>query len=291
MQESQSAEFEGVSRAARARQTLSTAAGTVVALGLVGVTAAWFYQLGARDVTDVPIIQAKVTPAKVRPADPGGAVAPYQNISSYSVADDAPVPAGEITLAPPPAAPARADIAMDELPPVGSEAPDDALALVRPANAAVPVPAVAPADEAPAPGADMAELPAAAPVEGGTEFAPARSPIAPVRPSDLKARMAAGARAAEQMADSLAQRAASSAYQVQLAAAPKESIVHDMWQRISAANADLLRDRALAVQTTTSGGMKFYRLRVGPFKGVNEARAVCQALKARGQDCIVARNG
>ncbi len=45
------------------------------------------------------------------------------------------------------------------------------------------------------------------------------------------------------------------------------------------------------MQTTVSGGRTYYRLRVGPFVGMSEAHAVCQALKARGQDCIVARNG
>jgi cell division protein FtsN len=63
-----------------------------------------------------------------------------------------------------------------------------------------------------------------------------------------------------------------------------------MWKRIQKANADILRDRTLAIQTTISGGTTFYRLRVGPFKDGSEARAVCQALKGRGQDCLVARN-
>ena len=63
------------------------------------------------------------------------------------------------------------------------------------------------------------------------------------------------------------------------------------WERIRKANDDILRGRTLAIQTTVSGGTTFYRLRVGPFESGSEARNICQALKARGQDCIVARNG
>ena len=63
-----------------------------------------------------------------------------------------------------------------------------------------------------------------------------------------------------------------------------------MWSAISKANQDVLRGRALAVQSTVSGGTTFYRLRVGPFSNRAEAVSVCRALKARDQDCIVARN-
>ncbi len=129
------------------------------------------------------------------------------------------------------------------------------------------------------------------PVPDASEYAPPLTPLARPRPPDLKERMVAAVEAAEQSASDLVRRAAESAVQVQLAADPSEDVVRAMWRRISHANADILHDRELAVQTTVSGGTKFYRLRVGPFAGVSEARAVCQALKARGQDCIVARNG
>lgn len=135
------------------------------------------------------------------------------------------------------------------------------------------------------------QSPPADPVPNASTYAPPLSPMAQPRPENLKARMLAAVEAAERSADSLARRAAESEVQVQLAADPDENLVRGMWQRISQSNQDILHDRELAVQTTVSGGTTFYRLRVGPFKGVSEARAVCQALKARGQDCIVARNG
>lgn len=124
-----------------------------------------------------------------------------------------------------------------------------------------------------------------------TPYAPAISPLAPKRPSDLIARVRAAGERAEKAVDDLAAQAAGSAVQIQLAADPSRAAIEARWQRVLRANRDLLRGRALAVQSTTRGGTTFYRLRVGPFRNRPEAVAVCQALKARGQDCIVAKNG
>ncbi len=123
-----------------------------------------------------------------------------------------------------------------------------------------------------------------------TEFAPDASPTAPRRPTNLVARNEAAAKTAETAETDLITKAATSAFQIQLAADPDRGAVVKLWSRISKANADVLRGRALAVQTTVSGGTTFYRLRVGPFASRAEAVSVCQALKARNQDCIVARN-
>ena len=97
MQDINLAEFEpaeeGPSRLSRIRRTLSTAVGACIALALLVATGMWFYRLGVRDAENVPIISAAVQPAKVRPEDPGGAVAPYQDITSYRVADSNPAQA------------------------------------------------------------------------------------------------------------------------------------------------------------------------------------------------------
>ncbi len=45
------------------------------------------------------------------------------------------------------------------------------------------------------------------------------------------------------------------------------------------------------IQSTISGGRRFFRLRAGPFENRIEAQNVCRALQARGQDCLVAVNG
>ncbi|HUF55429.1 MAG TPA: SPOR domain-containing protein, partial [Thermohalobaculum sp.] len=88
----------------------------------------------------------------------------------------------------------------------------------------------------------------------------------------------------------LAARAALSRIQIQLGAFTDRAFTEAEWRRIAETNSDLLDGRALAIQPTTSGGTKFYRLRVGPFDDRAEASRVCEALQARGQDCLVAEN-
>lgn len=340
------------SRLARVRRALSTAIGALVALSLLLALGVWFYRLGVRDAENVPIIRASAEPAKIRPEDPGGAVAPHQEITSYRVAESQPAQASAAVIAPPPPEPRAEDVAMGTLAPEPAERPAAPTA-ASPAPTAAPVVAMAAAGSAqppvtspkpqptpaeaaaaiasgavlarteatvsaapvpvppqePSPAgetvlamAEPAEAAASAldvvppappqdPVPGASDYAPPLSPVAPRRPTDLRERMAAAVQTAQQNATDLARRAAESSVQVQLAADPSEDVVRSMWGRISQANSDLLHGRELAVQTTISGGTTFYRLRVGPFGGVSEARAVCQALKARGQDCIVARNG
>jgi hypothetical protein len=89
----------------------------------------------------------------------------------------------------------------------------------------------------------------------------------------------------------LALRAASSTVQIQLGAYPDRQRTKSEWTRIYRANEDILSGRALVVQSTISGGRRFFRLRAGPFKDRVEAQNVCRALQARGQDCLVAVNG
>lgn len=298
------ADHDSRARLARARGAVSTAIGGGVAIALLFTVGSWVYGLGTRDPGDVPIIRASTEPAKMRPDDPGGTNAPYQEISSYQLAGSSHAQAAELSLAPPAPEPRREDIAMGKIDAADAQGSrDPATPSVRKDDAgdmdeeldnaekdaedpddrvkgSPPIPPSPPSE-------DVTEDVAA----DGSGQAPSLSPVAPRRPSDLEQRMLSAVVAAERSADELAQRAADSAIQVQLAAEADEDAVRSMWQQISRANSDILHDRALAVQTTSSGGKTFYRLRVGPFGDTAEARAVCQALKARGQDCVVARNG
>lgn len=355
---------EGRSRFSRIKSAVSTAVGALVAMALLLTLGIWFYRLGVRDAQNVPIIRAAVEPAKTRPDDPGGLVAPHQDVSSYDVADSQGVQASAAVIAPPPPEPKEEDVAMGQL--AAEEAP---LAPVRPVSqsgaqvaslntvstdellkqaeklaaearvssgtaagadpaniAGVVTDATDPAGQAgtadgerlalaptdPDTQSDLNEsiLPAATDPESGAALAtpenepeedeksfpnagpqaPAISPMTRSRPTDLKSRVAQAAKVEEASAENLAVAAAQSKIQIQLAADPSETVVLSMWQRIQRANSDILHDRALTLQTTNSGGTTYYRLRVGPFKDGAEARSVCQALRARGLDCIVARN-
>jgi hypothetical protein len=117
----------------------------------------------------------------------------------------------------------------------------------------------------------------------GSVVAPPVSPVARARPALI------GAAEAEP-GDALAVAAERSPVQIQLGAFPELDIIQSEWKRVSEANRDVLGDRALAVQKTSAGGMTYYRLRVGPFADGQEASTVCQALKTRGYDCLVAIN-
>lgn len=340
--------IDGPSRLVRIRRAFSTGIGAAVALGLIVALGVWFYRLGVRDAESVPIIRASAEPTKSRPEEPGGVVTPYQDITSYRVAESvSTAPAGTV-MAPPAPEPRPEDVAMGRLAPESSAPPAARRAQhpperagERPAPETAPLsglgaaPAVddeidaelpedglaaavveevegvevvggagelAPLSEADEIAAlvreatlqDAVPEPAPAPVPAVSDGAPGDAnlpPLPPARPADLSARVAASVRSAEASAAELTRRAADSAVQIQLAADPDEQAVRTMWRRIARANQDILHDRELAVQPTVSGGVTYYRLRVGPFSGASEAHAVCQALQARGQDCIVARNG
>ncbi|MEM9061027.1 MAG: SPOR domain-containing protein [Pseudomonadota bacterium] len=348
------------SRFSRIRGAISTAIGALVAMALLLTLGVWFYRLGVRDAQNVPIIRAAVEPAKTRPEDPGGLVAPHQDVSSYGVADSSGVQASAAVIAPPPPEPRAEDVAMGELTPVStapvaplkpedaapassiSSAVDGALSqvstedLIQQAEAiaaavraseqpkvdAAAEPAVIAAVEKPEidtpeqpletaaespetgeklalaepavadqqdEASQAADEPAEPEFSGGLPEAPASSPLALKRPANLLDRVKQASVAEKASASELSARAANSAVQIQLAADPNEAVIRAMWAKIQRANDDILHDRALAVGTTISGGKTFYRLRVGPFRDGAEARSVCQALKARGQDCLVAR--
>jgi hypothetical protein len=332
--------IDGPSRFARLRRAFSTGIGAAVALGLMLALGVWFYRLGVRDAENVPIIRASAEPTKTRPEEPGGVVTPYQDITSYRVAESRVEPPTPI-FAPPPPEPRPEDVAMGKLAPrsavrpaerrtadheIGA-APDDAVnappdadasrssgeetdaeasaqgfdvvvideevgagevsAAATPMSEADEIAALVRAATLDAAAAPKPAVAAGAPAEGG----PALPPLPPARPSDLLARVDEGGRWAARSAAELARRAAESPVQIQLAADPDEQVVRSLWRRIARANQDILHDRELAVQPTISGGTTYYRLRVGPFSGASEAHAVCEALQARGQDCIVARNG
>ena len=91
-------------------------------------------------------------------------------------------------------------------------------------------------------------------------------------------------------ASNLVAEAARSPVQIQLVADPNRQAVIDLWKKVYRENVDILQGKALSLQSTVSGGVTWYRLRVGPFGSRDEAASVCQALKARSQDCIVSRN-
>lgn len=239
---------------------LSVSAGALLLIGIVVGSGVWVYRLVDRDVSAVPVIHAALTPAKVQPDDPGGAVTAHQDMTSYSAGSDPSKPP-QITFAPPPERPAAEDVAMAAL----QETAADVTAAPEPGNATT--------------------------AQGdGTELAPEVSPPAPARPGNLSQKMATAQKAAS-VEEQLLTSAAASPVQIQLGAFESRDETEAQWDRIFSSNEDVLTGRALVVQSTISGGRRFFRLRAGPFKDRIEAQNVCRALQSRGQDCLVAVNG
>lgn len=240
---------------ARIMRRLSVWGGALVAVALIGGLALWGYRLSQRDASEIPVLRAALTPAKVQPEDPGGAEIAYTDITAYRAGSGDAAPT-DIVFAPPPERPSPEDVAMAALGGDGTTATDASLA---PRTA----------------------------TEGA---APPATPMVRPRPADIRQRMAAAKQALTEQAE-LARRAAASPVQIQLGAYPAREETERMWERIYEANEDILRGRALVIQSTISGGRRYFRLRAGPFEDRIEAQNVCRALQSRGQDCLVAVNG
>ncbi len=268
--------------AGRVTEGASTLVGAGLALGLIIGASTWVYGVSNRDPGTIPIIRADALPAKMRPADPGGMVTAHRDMKSYEAAEQV-VPVAAVSVRPGPPSPRPEDLSMGRLAEIAALS-DGPASTAEPAAGKT----LAPARVEAAPDDDTEKLEEK--IIKGTKFAPAQSPMARRRPSSLMARHAS-AKSAVASGAQLVRQAETSAVQVQLWADPDESEVRSEWKRIYRANKDILGERALAVRTTKSGGKLYYHLRVGPFQDQAEARGVCQALMARGQDCIVAQNG
>ena len=85
-------------------------------------------------------------------------------------------------------------------------------------------------------------------------------------------------------------KAQSGNYVVQLASLRSKDGAAPAWARMKSAHPALLGDRELAIQRVDLGDRGiFYRVQAGFFADRAGARELCTALKARGQDCLVAK--
>jgi hypothetical protein len=84
--------------------------------------------------------------------------------------------------------------------------------------------------------------------------------------------------------------ALSGAYAVQLASARSEAVAAKEWTKLAQQHAALLGAVTHEIaRADLAGKGTFYRLRVGGFDAASEAKDLCTALKAEGQDCLVVK--
>lgn len=175
-------------------------------------------------------------------------------------------------------APRQAPAAESPAPSNNVAAPAAASDLATPLQAAQapePASAAAPAEaEAPPP-----VVQAALTSEGA---GPLAAPIARPRPTPVA--LVSSGDSAETRAAAMA-----SSVQIQLGAFLSAEVAEAQWAAIRSRNGDLLAGRGRVILPVESGGQRLYRLRAGPFDGIDQASSLCRGLKSRGEVCIVAR--
>jgi hypothetical protein len=228
----------------------------------------------ARGRTETPVLAAAPGPARVAPAQPGGANVQYQGFKLYEQpappddeADATPSSAPtqhtdkpELPPAPAPAAPAPvvAKPVPVAAPPVAAPTPKVALTPPPPLKKSVQVQATAPAGTATAP---PRQLPG---VAATTKPVPAPSAAASVVPP-------------------AAQTAAKGAYVLQIGAYKSQEDADAAWKAYKAKHAALLSGYGPDVQKADLGDKGvWYRLRVAGFSDQSVASALCDRLKADG---------
>ena len=81
-----------------------------------------------------------------------------------------------------------------------------------------------------------------------------------------------------------------SGYAVQLASFRSEAEAEQAWSQARSVYASALQDREHLIQRADVPGKgTYYRLRIGPMAGKSTAAALCNTLKAQGQDCYVSK--
>ena len=292
---------ESTTRSPLAR-ALGAGAGALISLAVLAGVVVWAYRLGSQDAREVPVIRAAEGPNRIAPEDPGGVRFEHQGLAVYDSISGADENAA-IALAPGAERPAAEDRPMVSRPEPGGITQQNQPEQPEIAS----IGAVEPEPESP--GASVLPDPVEEGAAGKPEdeikttiFAPRKAPSPAKRPGRVKtaaatkdemapARQAPRIPASTEAAIARAIAAAESPYQIQLGAFGSDNDAREQWDIVKGRNSDLLTGLELIVQPVKSGGRTLFRMRAAPFEDRSSAVSICEALKARGQACIVARSG
>ncbi len=260
--------------------------GAVASLGLVIGIIYWGFLLGQRDATDVPVIRAMEGNARIVPDDPQGTQADNQGLAVNEVlAETTPTAVDtNTTLAPTSQSVTVEDETMSALQPAPTETTNSAPIVVDAATLMVEInPVVEPSVATDGmtmpvrrpenflqadPISDAIEglLQELIPEEGDTSF---ETPDLP-RPEP-------------KFGNPLLDPGAAL---IQLGAYNSLEDAGDVWIEYQSEHGDLLANTQRYIEPIESGGRLLYRLRAAGFVGLDQTRALCAALDARGVDCI-----
>jgi hypothetical protein len=240
-----------------------------------------------------PVITSDNQPYKIKPADPGGMDVPDTDKMVYDRLGQNSQGGGVESLLP--------EVAAPTAPPV-SPAPADSGGTLAPLPeaevAATPQPDVieeppAAADPPPMPAPEPPQVQAPAVTPEPTPPAPEPEAEAAPKPPQPKvveppAQTAAPAATAPKATATPPSGGGNS--MVQLAAVRDQAGAEAAWKRLQGANTDLLGNLTLDVQRADLGEKGiFYRIRAKGLASADEAKGLCEKLKARGQGCLVVR--
>jgi len=255
--------------------------GALVSMALVIGVIYWVFQLGQRDATEVPVIQAMVGEARELPANSGGPEVDNQGLQVNEVlGSDATAPIEpETTLAPPP----QRVVAADVTPPPDAQAAP-ILVPVETALQATPEPP------------EASQLPASLPNADPNMARPERRVQAAALPdnanllSDAIASAILEATAEDAPAPPEAPAPAPQSFagekMIQLGAYDDEESANRDYDALLEDNQDLMGRLVRFVERREAGGRVFYRLRARGFTNMEEATDLCAALLARSVQCI-----
>lgn len=281
--------------------------GGVVSLALIGGILVWGYQIVARDVSGVPVVQALDGPMRKAPEAPGGRPADHQGLSVNEIAAQgtASAPRDRLVLAPAALTLADEDAAQSTLASVpaeqsveenaagvsvteleAAEQPSEAELIAQLlAEAATPLEPVEQVEGEAQVVASLAPL-EVAPTARDLGPGVTRSLRPQVRPQRAEAATVEPVAARTSSIDVDPATLPAGTRLVQLGAFDSEDVARSEWDRLNGRFSDFMAGKSRVIQRATKAGRTFYRLRAHGFDDVADARRFCSALVAQNAACI-----
>ena len=274
------------------------ALGAGISLALVIGAGYWSYKIISRDVTQIPVVEARTGPMRIAPTDPGGKTAENIDLAVTKI-PEAPVVdvTEEVTLAPAPTAlqPEDAPVKDLEVAKASQEAVNNTLDIDAIANSMVQ--GIAPLSEV-VPQSDTQNIvqgniedalrmalddavvqPVSLSMTTGVMSSPrpkARPKVANLQPVSLTTSQSAQS---NPTLDPLKITAGTAL--VQFGAYDDSEIAEREWDRLAATLSPLLSERPRVIERAQSGGRVFYRLRAAGFADLTDARRFCSAVTSK----------
>ena len=261
--------------------------GAVASVSLVIGIIYWGFLLGQRDATDVPVIRAMEGNARIVPADPQGTQADNQGLAVNEVlAETTPTAVDtNTTLAPASQTVTAEDETMSALVPVAAAPIQNATPIV--VDAATLMVEINPVVE-PSVAPDGMTMPVRRP-DNFLQADPISDAIEGLlqelipEEGDTSSETPELPRPAPKFGNPLLDPGAAL---IQLGAYNSLEDAGDVWGEYQSEHGDLLANTQRYIEPIESGGRLLYRLRAAGFDGLDQTRALCAALDARGVDCI-----